>query len=479
MSTASFSLSLFVNDMFNVSVETSHALDHPAGDADSERRRAKSLSEVDSEKSKMEAVWDDFFAEMRGVFEIKTKHADDINSKNTMFEGKPVSNCLFIDDDNDDDKVEESSVDGTTDDETESSADGDERRAPSHYPSPPPASPRPIARGKKSRRNSVFGCCRGPDQTIPHEKPGESPRQSPSLSSRGPDIDEKDSVEDFALPSVALPAPSRSTKQRQSEPVLSSDGSSRRNSFGSLNLSNSFRGLSRRNSEDDSDIDSSALGALKKAFPDQGEHELSRFAAAKNTPQAAITQFQEHLKWRNDTATPSACLESFEKIGTFVRPGFGNNKHSGLPMLYIQGGKYDPNVPLEDYNRAVAHCVNSLFAYDAPGELSLLVDTRPGKGEGWHNPRPDKMIPIIKEINNLASKHYPGRVGHLILYPLPPLMIPIFNTIKLLLPEDIKSKFSVLGGSSSHSSKVPKSLHEYISRDNLPEDARDLHVGLL
>ena len=164
------------------------------------------------------------------------------------------------------------------------------------------------------------------------------------------------------------------------------------------------------------------------------------------------------------------------RLQSCIRICNGVNKHSGLPILYIQGGKYDPNIGIEHYVNAVAHCVNTLFSYEQTGELTLLVDTRAGKG--WPNPRPDKMIPLIKEINNLASEQYPGRVGHLILYPLPVLMIPIFNTIKLLLPEDLKSKFSVLGGSSSHKNNVPKDLKNYISRDNLPEDARDLHVGL-
>ncbi|GMH81272.1 hypothetical protein TL16_g08877 [Triparma laevis f. inornata] len=189
---------------------------------------------------------------------------------------------------------------------------------------------------------------------------------------------------------------------------------------------------------------------------------------------------REHLLWRKTEAAPENLKTAQRGLGegpskTFIRKldGLSND---GYPVLYIQGGKFDPIIPVENYTLMVAKLLFDTFSFDSVGKAAVLVDCRAGKG--WPNPRADKMIPLIKNVNSLLANHFPDRTHQIILYPIPGFMKPIWNTISMLLDKKAREQFFVLAGANSQTGKVPKDLGKFVRMEIIPEDMKEFHAGL-
>ena len=140
-------------------------------------------------------------------------------------------------------------------------------------------------------------------------------------------------------------------------------------------------------------------------------------------------------------------------------------------MLYSQGGRYVPSIPLPTYLLAVPHLALSLYPYSVPGKILILIDSR--ASPGWPNPPATKMLPLIRDVNNLLMLHFPDRVERVILYPLPGIMRTVWNAISKLLEERNRKLILVLAEKNAM-----LRLQEFITLDAFPEDARDMHQGV-
>mmetsp|Transcript_25684 Transcript_25684/g.48273 ORF Transcript_25684/g.48273 Transcript_25684/m.48273 type:complete len:428 (+) Transcript_25684:119-1402(+) len=321
----------------------------------------------------------------------------------------------------------------------------------------PPISPPPPTAdvGSKPRSRlsptSIFACCR--------RSPGPPPDR------------------EFDLLHPSTP----SSKPNSNRPRINTiDSTPTRKNTRRPSLRNSF---SHRLSFVDADnaTDEELVGHVGPMFPMCSDNELRRFCKMAGGSKAKMEEgLREHLKWREMEASEEKLRAAEEGLGdgaskTFIRKldGLSND---GFQVLYIQGGKFDPNIPVENYTLKVAKLLFDLFNFEDVGRAAVLVDCRAGKG--WPNPRADKMIPLIKNVNSLLANHFPDRTHQIILYPIPGFMKPIWNTISLLLDKKARSQFYVLAGANSLTAKVPKELQNFVSISIIPEDMRQFHAGL-
>merc|ERR1719401_123138 len=133
---------------------------------------------------------------------------------------------------------------------------------------------------------------------------------------------------------------------------------------------------------------------LLSRFPDASENELLRFVRARPASVSeAADMYEAHLAWRRGDGSQ----ERLKEASLAVSPEY--IRHSGqaldgTPLMFVQGARYDPSIPPEQYVLACAAAASATLPPDDLSKLTVLIDVRPA--HGWPNVPAPKMLPLFK-----------------------------------------------------------------------------------
>jgi len=214
------------------------------------------------------------------------------------------------------------------------------------------------------------------------------------------------------------------------------------------------------------------LMLLRLKFPDAPEEELLRFCRARAKLEDAVHMYIAYAEWRKGQGAPGSLLKSVGTVPVEWLRTCGRAR-DGTPATYVQGGRFDPNIPAENYVLFCAHTVDSIVKATEMTRVTVLIDVR--AGDGWPNAPPHKMVSFFRLANQILTGNYPERAQRLIIYPIPTMLTYLWTTFSAMLDPVTREKFIVLGGDASLGAPCPPQLLEYIAPDQFPEDVRPLH----
>lgn len=220
------------------------------------------------------------------------------------------------------------------------------------------------------------------------------------------------------------------------------------------------------------------FGTLVKDFPDAAPAELMRFCRARPKSSAEAAQmYQRHLEWRKGEGSSSNLLDATGQVPPkYIREA--GQALDGTPILFVQGARYDQDVDPEKYMLACCHALDSMLPPDDDRKVTILIDARPGVGDGWHNAPAHKMLPFFKLACRNLPDNFPERVQRVVIYPLPAIVKQLFRMVRGLLDPVTRDKFEVLSGSANLDAPCPSKLQDVVRLDQLPLDARKMHQSL-
>jgi hypothetical protein len=217
-----------------------------------------------------------------------------------------------------------------------------------------------------------------------------------------------------------------------------------------------------------------SLDQMVKRFPSAPAKELLRFCQARpDSVDEAMDMYAQHLKWRLQDGDPDRLAAAFGTLPQSYCRRAGRAL-DGSPMLLVQGARYDPAVGIKPFVLGLCHVIDQMGCDE---KFTLLVDLRPG--EGWPNVPAYRMIPFARLLARVCPSNYPERIHRILVYPLPPMVEQLSRVIKSLMDEGIRRKIEVISGPSELGSPCPRELGKYVSYEQLPEDARSMHLSLL
>lgn len=228
------------------------------------------------------------------------------------------------------------------------------------------------------------------------------------------------------------------------------------------------------NEENDCPESPRSYKALRKTFPDSPRHELARFAVGWPKPPAAVQAYEEHLEWRKMSHVQEL-LKAREEVGEWISKGTFLGK-DGSPVILMQIARTDGQIAAEVYFKALCCSIDEQISQVEKEfqRVTVLLDVR--GGEGWPNPKPHELLPLLRISTRQLPLHYPGVLHRIILYPVP-VAAALFTRMALaFVDSDTRSRITIIterckGGFEKH-------LEEYVSRDSLPSYAWKRHPNL-
>jgi hypothetical protein len=217
-----------------------------------------------------------------------------------------------------------------------------------------------------------------------------------------------------------------------------------------------------------------SLDQMVKRFPGAPAKDLLRFYQARpGSVDDAIDMYAQHLKWRLQDGDPDRLAAAFK---TFPRNycRLAGRARDGSPLVLVQGARYDPAVEAETFVLGLCHFIDHSVCDE---KVTVLFDLRPG--EGWPNVPAYRMISLLRLVVRVCPSNYPERIHRVVVYPLPPMVEHLWRIMRALLDEGTQRKIEVVSGPSEMGSPCPRELGRHVSYEQLPEDARSMHLSLL
>ena len=98
---------------------------------------------------------------------------------------------------------------------------------------------------------------------------------------------------------------------------------------------------------------------------------------------------------------------------------------------------------------------------DSMEKITVAIDVR--GGTGWANPRPQKLLPFIKQVAGLLEQNFPERLAGCLVFPVPAAATLLWRVVKVFLDPNTVKKVGLIKGDSRNEAPAPyATMEEYI-----------------
>eukprot|EP00929_Paragymnodinium_shiwhaense_P000402 TRINITY_DN100657_c0_g1_i1.p1 TRINITY_DN100657_c0_g1~~TRINITY_DN100657_c0_g1_i1.p1 ORF type:complete len:369 (-),score=65.53 TRINITY_DN100657_c0_g1_i1:117-1223(-) len=216
-----------------------------------------------------------------------------------------------------------------------------------------------------------------------------------------------------------------------------------------------------------------SFSALETAFPQADAAELRRFARARPKGNDALKTYKSYRLWRSGEGQPALLEQGLAAMPECWIEGSAvcGLAKDGTGIVFVEGARYDTSVPVHAYTQAVCRTVDMMLPDSSEGQITALLDVRPGRG--WPNPSPRDIIPFIRDLVKTVMSNYPERLKRLMVYPLPASLVTFANFLLMVMDASLRQKIQLVPDRD-----FVDHLREHVTTDNIPERARSRHPGL-
>eukprot|EP00531_Pseudo-nitzschia_arenysensis_P018787 CAMPEP_0116141970 /NCGR_PEP_ID=MMETSP0329-20121206/14659_1 /TAXON_ID=697910 /ORGANISM="Pseudo-nitzschia arenysensis, Strain B593" /LENGTH=334 /DNA_ID=CAMNT_0003637175 /DNA_START=116 /DNA_END=1120 /DNA_ORIENTATION=- len=103
---------------------------------------------------------------------------------------------------------------------------------------------------------------------------------------------------------------------------------------------------------------------------------------------------------------------------------------------------------------------------DSFEKVTVAIDVR--GGTGWANPRPQKLLPFIKQVAGILEQNFPERLARCLVFPVPAAATLLWRVIKVFLDPNTVQKVALIKGDSRNEAPAPyKSMEVHIGKEVL------------
>ncbi|CAE7337422.1 unnamed protein product [Symbiodinium natans] len=215
---------------------------------------------------------------------------------------------------------------------------------------------------------------------------------------------------------------------------------------------------------------------LRRTFPNAPLGELARFTLGWPSADAAIRNYHGYLLWRQGDGDAGSLAKARRTIPVEWLSRGGKAK-DGSDVLFLQVARTDCNIAPEMYFKALCSFLDELLPREDSSDfkrITVVMDTR--GGEGWLNPPATHLLPLLRVCTRLLPPNYPGSLQRIVIYPVPVALKFFVSLCLALIDPNTRSRCVLI--SEKQEGGVEKALHEYISKESLPEHAWPRHIGL-
>mmetsp|Transcript_7312 Transcript_7312/g.17867 ORF Transcript_7312/g.17867 Transcript_7312/m.17867 type:complete len:337 (+) Transcript_7312:158-1168(+) len=100
---------------------------------------------------------------------------------------------------------------------------------------------------------------------------------------------------------------------------------------------------------------------------------------------------------------------------------------------------------------------------DSMEKITVAIDVR--GGTGWANPRPQKLLPFIKQVAGILEQNFPERLAGCLVFPVPAAATLLWRVVKVFLDPNTVKKVGLIKGDSRNEAPAPyTTMEEYIQK---------------
>lgn len=105
---------------------------------------------------------------------------------------------------------------------------------------------------------------------------------------------------------------------------------------------------------------------------------------------------------------------------------------------------------------------------DSFEKITVAIDVR--GGTGWANPKPQKLIPFIKQVAGILEQNFPERLARCLVFPVPAAAALLWRVIKVFLDPNTVQKVALIKGDSRNEAPAPyTSMEVHIGKEVLKD----------
>jgi len=95
-------------------------------------------------------------------------------------------------------------------------------------------------------------------------------------------------------------------------------------------------------------------------------------------------------------------------------------------------------------------------------KVLVAIDVR--GGDGWANPRPQQLVPFIRQVAALLEQNFPERLARCVLFPVPAAATFLWRVVRVFLDPNTVTKIDFCKGDSRTSAPAPyRSMETHVS----------------
>ena len=223
---------------------------------------------------------------------------------------------------------------------------------------------------------------------------------------------------------------------------------------------------------------SANLSALRLTYPEAPAAEVYRFAAARKTPKDALKLYGNNLRWRQGNGSAERLQNAARTVPAHFAT-LGGRTSRGDQVVLVESARYTKKIGVDAYVARVCCLLDETLEDNCDRRAVVLVDARPGCGEGWTNRPASEAMPFFRALAALIPDLYPERLRRIIIYPLPGWAAMLIKVVQSMLDPVTKAKIKVVKGDASKDAPCPVGLCAYdLTQDQIPAHARRRHRKL-
>jgi hypothetical protein len=177
---------------------------------------------------------------------------------------------------------------------------------------------------------------------------------------------------------------------------------------------------------------------------------------------------------KKPAATSTSTTMTLPQLASILPPPRKASSRQHVPMdqtghriLHLLPAKMDLSVASDTaFALAIALYLERKLDRDSPETMTVAIDVR--GGDGWANPRPQKLLPFIQQVAGLLEQNFPERLANCVVFPIPAIGTMIWKMARVFLDPSTAEKIHLVRGDARNSAPAPfGAMEEHVSRSVL------------
>jgi hypothetical protein len=175
------------------------------------------------------------------------------------------------------------------------------------------------------------------------------------------------------------------------------------------------------------------------------------------------------------TSTTTATLPQLARILPPPRKGSSSSQHqqhcpidqTGHRILQFLPARMDLSRASDTaFALAIALYLERKLDRDSSETMTVAIDVR--GGDGWANPRPQKLLPFVQQVAGLLEQNFPERLARCVVFPIPAIGTILWRMVRVFLDPVTAQKIHLVKGDARISAPPPfGAMEAHVSRSVL------------